>query len=49
MNGKFPTGTRFQDTGNTDEEEDVVAEYEDKADSSRDYYCSNSYHSPINL
>lgn len=49
MNVKFDAGTRFQDTRNTDEEEDVVAKYEDKADSSWDHYRYNSYHSSFSL
>lgn len=49
MNDNLFAGSRFQDTRNQDEEEDVVAEYEDKADSSWDYYCSNSDHSPLSL
>ena len=27
----------------------MVAEYEDKADSSWDYYCADSYHSSLSL
>lgn len=42
-------GTRFQATGNQDEEKDVVAEHEDKADSVGDPDCLNSHHSVIHL
>ena len=42
-------GTRFQATGNQDEEKDVVAEHEDKADSFGHSDCLNSHHSVIHL
>ncbi|CAL5427247.1 unnamed protein product [Camellia sinensis] len=41
--------TRFQDPGYQNEEEDVVAEYEDKAYSSRNPHCLNFDHSFIGL
>ncbi|THG13831.1 hypothetical protein TEA_014309 [Camellia sinensis var. sinensis] len=41
--------TRFQDPGYQNEEEDVVAEYEDKAYSSRNPNCLNFDHSFIGL
>ncbi|RVW22215.1 Vesicle-associated membrane protein 722 [Vitis vinifera] len=42
-------GTRFPATGNQDEEKDVVAEHEDKADSFGHPDCLNSHHSVIHL
>ncbi|GER55107.1 vesicle-associated membrane protein [Striga asiatica] len=40
---------RFQDSGNQDEEKDVVAEYEDKADCAGHYHCTHPHHSFISL
>ncbi|KAG5586819.1 hypothetical protein H5410_047253 [Solanum commersonii] len=44
-----PKGTRFQDTRNNNEEEDVVAEHEDQAYSFGDYYCLDSDHSFVSV
>lgn len=42
-------GTRFQATGQEDQEEDVVAEYEAKADCFGYYRCTHSHHDLIHL
>lgn len=42
-------GTRFQDPRNQDEEENVVAEYEDQAHCSGHHHCFDSYYCSIRL
>lgn len=42
-------GTRFQAAGNPDEEEDVVAEHEDQADSFGNLNRVDSHHCSIRL
>ena len=42
-------GTRFQATGQEDEEEDVAGEYEDQADCFGYHHRSDSYHNLVHL
>ncbi|KAM7527386.1 hypothetical protein LguiB_030796 [Lonicera macranthoides] len=48
-NLRSQVSARLQDNGNEDEEEDVVAEYEDKTDSPWNYYCVDPNHYSIHL
>lgn len=45
----YIAGTRFQDTRNKSEEEDVVAEHEDKAYSPGHHFCLDYGHSSFNM
>ncbi|RWW43041.1 hypothetical protein BHE74_00051338, partial [Ensete ventricosum] len=43
------SGTRFQAARDKDEEEDVDAEYEDKADCLGHYHCTDPHHNLVSL
>lgn len=43
------SGARFQAAGDTDEEEDVVPEYEDKIDRCRHSHCADSRHFSVHM
>lgn len=45
----YSSGTRFQATGNEDEEEDVAAEHEDKANRAGHFNCVDPHHSTLHL